>query len=272
MNRRTQWILILCLILIVACLIGLVLLRQPKTPTQTVPETTSDSGSKYPRKTTETDAPASDEPTEPTDAPTEYESPVDFEQLWATNPDIYAWLEIPNTDISYPLLQSSEDDTYYLDRGMDGAYDYDGSLYSEATYNTRDFTDPVTVVYGHNKRDGKMFSNLQIYYSSEEDMTEHSEIVVYLPERELHFTVFAAVPFDNRHILYNYDFTDERTFRLFFQSILSVHAMAAVYAEDALIQPEEQALILSTCLEGNRSRRYLVCAKLTASVPEDNHS
>lgn len=269
MNRKTQWILILCLILIAACLIGLLVLRHPQG--QTTPETTAADTPKYPQKTSDsvTDA---NEPTEGTQAPREYVSPVDFDQLRSVNPDIYAWLEIPNTEISYPLLQSSEDDSYYLDRGSDGTYDYDGSLYTEATYNNREFTDPVTVVYGHNKRDGKMFSNLQLCYSGEQDMTDHSEIIVYLPERELHFTVFAAVPFDNRHILYNYDFTEERTFRLFFQSILSVHAMTAVYADDALVQPDEQVLILSTCLEGNRAKRYLVCAKLAATLPEDIHS
>lgn len=34
--------------------------------------------------------------------------PVDFDALHELNPDIYAWVEIPDTDISYPILQREE--------------------------------------------------------------------------------------------------------------------------------------------------------------------
>ena len=43
-----------------------------------------------------------------------YVSPIDFDSLKETNPDIYAWIEIPDTKINYPIVQSAEDDTYYL--------------------------------------------------------------------------------------------------------------------------------------------------------------
>ena len=40
--------------------------------------------------------------------------PVDFETLQKENPDIYAWITIPGTDIDYPVVQDSTDNTYYL--------------------------------------------------------------------------------------------------------------------------------------------------------------
>ena len=195
-----------------------------------------------------------------------YVSPVDFDALHEINGDIYAWLYIPDTEISYPLLQHPEDDAYYLRRNVDGDYDVKGVLFTEASYNSRDFSDPVTIIYGHNMKSGEMFGALQRVYSSQEGMEEHSEIIVYLPERELHYTVFAAVPFDKRHILYNYDFTNQRTFRLFFQKIMSVRALNAVFAEGESIQSGDSALILSTCLNGDRSRRFLVCGKLSQTI------
>lgn len=196
-----------------------------------------------------------------------YISPVDFEELAKVNADIYAWLDIPGTDISYPLLQHDSDDGYYHRRDMKGDYDINGSLYTEGSYNGRDFTDPLTIVYGHNMDDGSMFGTLQKNYSSKTDLAEKSEIVIYLPEREMHFTVFAAVPYDKRHILYNYDFSDRRTFRLFFDEILSIRAMEGVFAENASVTSGEQVLILSTCLAGNSQNRFLVCAKLAYSEP-----
>ncbi len=196
-----------------------------------------------------------------------YISPVDFEELAKVNADIYAWLDIPGTDISYPLLQHDSDDGYYHRRDMNGNYDINGSLYTEGSYNGRDFTDPLTIVYGHNMDDGSMFGTLQKNYSSKTDLAEKSEIVIYLPDREMHFAVFAAVPYDKRHILYNYDFSDRRTFRLFFDEILSIRAMEAVFAEKASVTSGEQVLILSTCLAGNSKNRFLICAKLAYSEP-----
>lgn len=198
-----------------------------------------------------------------------YVSPIDFEMLRANNEDIYAWLDIPGTEISYPILQHSEDDAYYLRRNEQSENDSNGSIYTEASYNGRDFTDPLTVIYGHNMGSGKMFGTLQKDYSSQDELNNHSMIVIYLPDQELHYEVFAAVPFDKRHILYNYNFSDERTFRLFFQEILSVKSLDAVITENATIQSDERALILSTCLIGNRNMRFLVCGKLIETVPAE---
>ena len=90
---------------------------------------------------------------------------------------------------------------------------------------------------------------------------------MYLPDREMHYTVFAAVPFDNRHILYNYDFMNQRTFRLFFNEILSVRTLDAVFAEDAAVLADDRVLILSTCLSANQNERFLVCGKLSETIP-----
>ena len=116
-------------------------------------------------------------------------------------------------------------------------------------------------------RSGQMFGTLQREYSSAEALAAHEQIIVYLPDRELHYTVFAAVPFDSRHILYNYDFTNQRTFRLFFNELLSVRALAAVYADNATVLADDHVLILSTCLVGNRNNRFLVCGKLSETIP-----
>ena len=51
-----------------------------------------------------------------------YESPVDFASLWEVNQDVYAWLDIPGTEISYPVVQHPEVDEYYLRRDLEGNY------------------------------------------------------------------------------------------------------------------------------------------------------
>ena len=128
---------------------------------------------------------------------------MDFASLQEMNPDIYAWLYIPETDISYPILQSGDgDDEFYLNHDSTGKSSRDGSIFTQGVYNAKDFNDPVTLVYGHHMRSGAMFGNLQEIYSAQGGLKAHQAIVVYLPDRELRYQVFAAVPHDMRHIHY----------------------------------------------------------------------
>ena len=96
-----------------------------------------------------------------------YVCPVDFEALWEINTDVYAWLDIPGTEISYPILQSDEDDDYYLQHNLKQESDSNGVIYTEGSYNGKDFDDPVTVIYGHNMSSGAMCGTLQSIYSSQ---------------------------------------------------------------------------------------------------------
>ena len=75
--------------------------------------------------------------------------PVDFDSLQKENPDIYAWITIPDTVIDYPIVQSSEDNSYYLDHSAQKTESVNGAIYSE-NYNKKDFDDPITLLYGHN--------------------------------------------------------------------------------------------------------------------------
>lgn len=51
--------------------------------------------------------------------------------------------------------------------------------------------------------------------------------MVYLPDRELRYQVFAAVPHDMRHILYYNDFSDPDVFQVFLERTLSVRSINA---------------------------------------------
>ena len=96
---------------------------------------------------------------------------IDFAELSSINPDIYAWIRIPDTQIDYPVLQREEDDTYYLRHNSSGRYAFAGSIYTEEA-NSRDFKDPMTVLYGHNMRDGSMFQNLHFFEDEEDYLIE----------------------------------------------------------------------------------------------------
>ena len=200
------------------------------------------------------------------DLSTEEESSVDFDALHAINPDIYAWIEIPGTDISYPVVQHPSDDSFYLRTNSDGEYSAGGAIFSEATYNTKGFDDPVTILYGHHMNAGNiMFGHLQDYYSDSEFCEQDNPIRIYTADGINEYHVFAAVPYSREHILYYNDMSDPDTFTTFIESILSVREIGAYINEDyAPSDPSsDRVLILSTCLAGNNTRRFLVLATLS---------
>ena len=198
-----------------------------------------------------------------------YESPIDFEELQQTNPDIYAWLRIEDTSIDYAVVQNPSRDEYYLTHNSDGAIDLYGAIFSQATYNSVDFEDPVTVLYGHNMKTGAMFGNLRASYTDPEFFDEHKKITVYTPEEELTFQVFAAVPYSDELILYKHDFEDEKDYNNFFDGVFNIRDLSARYDEENKPVYGDRVLILSTCISGT-DMRFLVMATLESDL--DNRS
>ena len=191
---------------------------------------------------------------------TNYESPIDFVALKKRNPDVYGWLEIPGTNISYPVLQSAEDDNLYLRHDIDKKYYVGGALFTEHVYNSNDFSDPVTIIYGHHLTDGTMFADLQQLYT--DDFEKYKDIVIYTPAEEIHYEAFAAVPFSNRHILYYYDcFKEEIMMHEFMNDLSNVRAIGSYLDKSVEVTSKDQLIILSTCLQGDRTSRFLVIGK-----------
>lgn len=205
------------------------------------------------------DAPAEEQPEA---AP--YESPIDFAYLQSVNPDIYAWLEIPDTEISFPVVQDPASDTFYLNHNSDRAYSANGAVFSEPSYNSGDLTDPVTVLYGHHMWSGAMFGNLEKYYTDSTYFDEHPTFTIYTPDAALTYGVFAAVPYTSQHILNENDFDDDTVFENFFSAVFNTRDLSARFRVDYAPQAGDRVVILSTCLTVNNSRRFLVMAKLLA--------
>lgn len=193
---------------------------------------------------------------------TMYISPIDFAELQNENPDIYAWLDIPGTNISYPVLQREGNDSYYLNNDSDGNSSVYGALFTESKYNSSDFSDITTVIYGHHIMTGEMFGNLQTDYSDADEMEAHKNIFVYTPDREYHFQVFAAVPFENWDIMESVDFSNSFQYGLFLDEVYSKRDLEAVFDDNMKVTDDDRLLILSTCLVGNRNKRFIVISKL----------
>ena len=187
-------------------------------------------------------------------------SVLDFSALYNINPDIYAWIEIEGTKVDYPVLQSPDNDDKYLNTAYDGSRYIGGAIFTQAGYNSNDFNDPVTLIYGHTMASGTLFGQLQKVYTTKDGFDSHSEIKLYLPDETRCYDVFAAVPFESIHIMYNYDFTSEYWYDNFFNRVFDVRSFGANFNEALWPQYGDRVIILSTCLNEDSSKRFLVMA------------
>ena len=204
-----------------------------------------------------------DEPVPPSVGDEEVKTQVmiDFDILHGVSENIYAWVEIPETKLAYPVVQHPKNNSYYVRRSVNGKYDVSGCVFSE-NYNSREFTDKNTVLYGHYMFDDSKFGTL-LNYTDKEYFEHHQSVYVYTPDEVLEYKIFAAVPFSTRHVLRSYrgDDAHER----FLADVLAVKDPRAVIDRDIEVDPEaDKILTLSTCMK-TASKRFLVLAVLINS-------
>lgn len=179
------------------------------------------------------------------------------------NPDIYAWITIPDTKIDYPVLQSSEDNAYYLTHDKDRKENPSGALFTE-DYNNKDFQDPITVIYGNNMEDGSMFGELD-QYADGRYMEEHPYIYIQTDNGEttLKYRVFAAYRSDNRHIMERFrSGRSEGNRKAYLDSIYNNRVMGVQIDTSVQVNTESRILTLSTHDDAGEEYRYLVQACL----------
>lgn len=181
--------------------------------------------------------------------------PIDFHSLKEINLDIYAWIDIDDTNVHYPIVQNSMDDSYYLEHTIEGAEGYPGSIYTERV-NTKDFSDFNTLIYGHNMRDGSMFNHLH-KFSDAEFFSSHDKITIYTEDEIKEYTIYAALIYDDRHIMNCFDFsrTDER--ERFIQTVKESRNLRNQFRDGIEISADSNLVTLSTCTE-DPSTRFIV--------------
>ena len=180
---------------------------------------------------------------------------VDFEGLKAVNPDVIAWIHIPALDISYPVVQGT-DNSYYLHHLFSGEYNINGSIFVDY-HNTSDFTDSNTIVYGHNMKNGSMFGTLG-KYQDKALFDQNPCFYIYLPDQILKYRIFSCYAGNVGSIGYTYRFPEVSHFSEFLDVVLSYSG----YNTETEVFPTDKVVTLSTCVNTNRDYRYLVHGKL----------
>ena len=178
-----------------------------------------------------TEAPAesvTDAETEPSAEPTEQPAAErNIQALIAENADCIGWLSIDGTNISYPVMHTPSEPQKYLRRNFYGKYSQSGVPFLDGRC---DLQSSNLIIYGHNMRNGTMFSDLKRYVDRD---------------------------FLNAHRTVKFETVDGvQTFTV--AEVLKTNPSDAWY--DRIAAEDGRQLILSTCYGSGKDGRLLIIA------------
>lgn len=181
-----------------------------------------------------TEAPAesvTDAETEPSAEPTEQSTTEhNIPALIAVNGDCIGWLSIDGTNISYPVMHTPSDPQKYLRRNFYGKNSQSGVPFLDGRC---DLQNTNLIIYGHNMKNGTMFSDLKKYVDRD-FLNAHRTVKFETEDGIRYFTVTKVLRTDITDAWYD-----------------------RIAAEDG------RQLILSTCYGSGKDGRILIIAAET---------
>lgn len=195
-------------------------------------------------------------------------NPVNWEKLISYNDELYAWIYIPNTGISYPVAQHGGDDPtdsrayFYLKHDLYKKWAYCGCIFTQ-TGTPKDFGNTGNmVIYGHNMENNYMFANLH-KFDDKQFFDNNRYFYIYTPEHAYKYEIYAR--FDtgsfNLNAQYNF-FKTKKDCASFLEGVRLSSDMNSHIREEAVPGANDKMVTLSTCITGQPSKRLLVVGVL----------
>lgn len=185
----------------------------------------------------------------------------EYQTLYNKNKKLIGWLKIDDTNIDYPVMQTSNNE-YYLDHNYNQEYDKNGSLFLDKDCDVV-HRNTNLIIYGHHMKSGKMFGNLN-QYSSEDYCKKHATIqfdTIYEKGTYEVMYVFRSRIYNEDEVVFKYyqflDATSEKEF----ESNMQEMAALSLYDTGVTASYGDELLTLSTCDSSEQDGRFVVVAK-----------
>ena len=187
-----------------------------------------------------------------------------FRLLYEKNPDFLGWLSIEDTSVDYPVMYTPQNEEKYLRKNFEGEYALAGTLFIAAD------SDPVLpstniIIYGHNMKDGSMFSDI-LKYKDQSFYQEHKLIRFDTLYATGLYEVIAAFPGQILNVgeegFRYYTFFNTEDVEEFDDYIRNVTSLSSISAT-ATAEFGDELLTLSTCdnTGAGEGKRFVVVAK-----------
>lgn len=185
-----------------------------------------------------------------------------LKDLKKLNPDVKAWIQVPKTNIDYPVVQG-QDDMEYINKNVYGEFELSGAIFLSCL-NKDDFSDPYNLVYGHNMKNGGMFADVADF-TNKEYFETHQKGKLYLTDatRKIRFFACMKVTAADAKIYHPDGHRKENL-----KDLLDYIQANAVQYRDVNVADENSLIALSTCSEAETNGRVVLIGKLEREVAE----
>lgn len=189
---------------------------------------------------------------------------VDVLSLKQQNHDTCGWIFFENEDISYPVMQTTNNDKY-LTTAFDGTSSKAGSIFMDMR-NKSAFTDDNSILYGHNMADLSMFGKLNNYKSDNLYYQDHLYYQLITEDRICRYQIFAFNDVSDTSKVYTCRFTSDsdkvkfiRDIKMISQQIIEApHVSTSTNEDEVLLTNYPRFSTLSTCTERDDMRFVVV--------------
>lgn len=181
---------------------------------------------------------------------------INFTPLQLKNDDTIAFIHMENTNINYPIVQTTNNE-YYLTHAFDKSYNNAGWVYMDYE-NLVNFQSDNTVIYGHGRLDKTVFGSLKNALTKEWQANKENYIIwISTPNENMVYQIFSiyTIQSESYYIQTNFETIEEK------QKWIDTMKSRNITTEDTIVTPSDKILTLSTCLN-NDGGRIVVQAKL----------
>lgn len=185
----------------------------------------------------------------------------EYAAVYQLNPDMVGWLNIPDTNLNYPVVQTPENADYYLHRDFYDNNSRHGTVYAHSQADLQTPSDIVTL-YGHNMNDGSMFASLH-KYAKKEHYDKNPYIYFDTIYAHRTYQVISVFEIDIEEDNFDYhNYVDTNAFS--FQNFVDNAKELSLYDTGVSAKYGDKLLALSTCDSDYASDniRFVIVAKL----------
>ena len=184
-----------------------------------------------------------------------------YERLFEANADMIGWLNIPGTQIDYPVMQTVNNE-YYLNHNFNQEEDKNGCIFMDYQCDAVNGCDNI-ILYGHHMQSGKMFGTLN-KYSNESYYEAHPRIkfdTIYNKGEYEVMYVFRSKVYSEEEVTFKYyQFINAGSAKEF-DSYMNEMAALSLYDTGVTANYGDKLLTLSTCDYQENEGRFVVVAK-----------
>ena len=180
---------------------------------------------------------------------------VDFTQLLKKNKDTVAWINVNNTNINYPVVQTKDND-YYLTHSYDKSVNEAGWVFLDFR-NNNNFSDKNTIIYAHSRLDKTMFGSLSKTLKKNWYTDKSNHIIrISTPTEDTLWQIFSIYIIEEESYYITVDFNTDEEYLNFLNTIKN----RSKYNFDTQLNTNDKIITLSTCYSD--TERTVVHAKL----------